>query len=79
MRPFDNEDAERLWFHVPGTEFLERGEFAEVFPIFYSMLDDLRYGHKLQDTRDFTEFLDYMGMRERDFPWEDFREWYDNL
>lgn len=39
----------------------------------------MKYGVKLNESGHFREFLDYMGLSERDFGWEDFRDWYDSL
>jgi hypothetical protein len=73
-------EAEELWATaVPAAEYLTRDEFQEVFPLFFDALEDMRYGVRLDESSHFRDFLEYMGLAERDFGWEDFRDWYDAL
>jgi hypothetical protein len=43
------------------------------------IVEDLASGHTVQDSEAFWDLLDYLGMEYADFPWEDFREWYDSV
>lgn len=70
-------DPGELWERMPYGEMLTREEFAEVYPLFFAAMEDVRYGVKPQDSQSFQEFLDYFGMTERNFDWDDFRNWYD--
>jgi hypothetical protein len=60
-----------MFDRLPGSEFLTGEERAEAFELFYEGY--VMTGNADQEARE--EFLDYMGMTEEDFPWEDWREW----
>lgn len=68
-------DREDLWYHVPGVEFLTNSEYAQAYPMFFQGLEDVKYGSSPQSSQHMQDFLEYMGMTERDFPWDEFREW----
>jgi hypothetical protein len=57
-----------MFDRLPGTEYLTEDERSEAFELFYN-------GYVDGDGHSRDEFLDYMGMEEADFPWEDWREW----
>jgi hypothetical protein len=64
----NNEEAGFDMFdRLPGTEFLNEEERAEAFELFYEGF--------VESGGDRDAFLDYMGLEESDFPWEDWLEW----
>jgi hypothetical protein len=66
----NNEEAGFDFFdRIPGTEYLTNEEAATAFAYFYEGFVNNESGisHSM--------FFDYMGMQERDFPWEEWREW----
>jgi len=42
-------------------------------------VEDMASGHSIQDSDDFWDLLEYLGIDYNDFPWEEFKEWYDSL
>jgi hypothetical protein len=56
-----------MFDRIPGTEYLDYDEYHEAFDLFYAGF--------VESGGDREAFFDYMNMSDRDFPWEDWREW----
>jgi hypothetical protein len=75
-REFDEHDY--LWYSIPGIEFLDEEERERAINLFEEFLDDATHYHERpQDSLAWQEFMEMFGLDEGDFPWEEFREWYD--
>jgi hypothetical protein len=56
-----------MFERLPGVEFLDEDERAIAFALFYANF--------VEDQHHREDFFDYMNMDDRDFPWEEWREW----
>lgn len=74
---FNDPGLNDVWYHVPAVEFLDQEEKEQAAYLFGDAMEQARdQGIRPQDTDSFQAFLDYMGLDQRDFPWEDFRQWF---
>jgi hypothetical protein len=59
-----------MFERLPGVEFLETDERQQAFELFNEGF--VVEGSSLESRE---AFLDFMGMEDEDFPWEDWRDW----
>jgi len=72
-------DAERYWNEMPwgGSEYLTQEEIAEDYPDFLDMLRAVDMGFRPTQTLGWYSLKEKYGLDDRDFDWDDFREWYE--
>ena len=79
LRP---EDIQDLWHrfdeHSPIVYETTHEEYT-AHEYIAGIVEDMAAGLSIQDSDDFWDLLDYLGITYSDFPWEEFREWYDSL
>lgn len=74
---FNDPELNDVWYHVPAIEFLEPEDKERAAFLFGDAMEQARDMRiRPQDTDQFQNFLDFMGLSLRDFPWEDFRQWF---
>lgn len=73
----DNRD--NFWHKFPASEYVEPEDYIYARGLFEDLLDSVLEGKTPQDVDSFWDFLDFMGMQERDFDWSGFREWYEGV
>lgn len=66
-------DDINVWDFIPGTTELEPGERDIAFEFFYEGFIDRSLDRETHEAAR-EAFMDYMGLDDRDFPWEDWRE-----
>ncbi len=76
---FDEEARAELWAHIPGIEFADYDQIEHIEMLFEGFLNDVEENHvRPQDSQDWQDLMDFLGLDDADFPWESFREWYEN-
>lgn len=76
---FDDDMRAELWSRIPGIEFADYDQLDRIETLFNGFLDDVEHDSmRPQDSQDWRDLMDYLGLDEADFPWESFREWYEN-
>jgi len=72
--------AETFWNNLGFGDYeLTPDEHQHGFQLFADFLRDVDLGYAPEASLNFWDFLDYFGMDETDFEWDEFREWYDAL
>jgi hypothetical protein len=70
--------AETFWNNMGfGSYELTPQEHEEAFTLFADFLRDVDMGYTPEQSLAFWDFLNYFGMEESDFDWDEFRDWYD--
>jgi hypothetical protein len=68
-----------LWHNIPAVEYIDPDDYIYVRGLFEDFIEGVLEGKTPQSQESFDEFLDFMGLDENDFPWDDFRDWYNEL
>jgi hypothetical protein len=72
--------ADEFWHNLGFDEYeLQGEELREGRQLFQNFLQDVTMGYRPEASYAFYEWLDYFGMDESQFDWDEFREWYDAL
>lgn len=82
MEELHPQDIENLWERFDDHSPIVYDNSAEEYQAheyIAGIVEDMAAGLSIQDSEDFWDLLDYLGMEYNDFPWEEFREWYDSL
>jgi hypothetical protein len=73
-------DRDELWSRIPGIEFADFDQLQHIETLFNGFLDDVQYDRiRPQDSAEWQDLIDFLGLDEADFPWESFREWYEGV
>lgn len=74
---FNDPELNDVWFNVPAVEFLEGEDKEHAIYLFGDAMEEAKNARiRPQDTDSFQQFLDFLGIRQEQFPWEDFRQWF---
>jgi hypothetical protein len=77
---WDDNDLDRLWDAIPGTEFMDDTETDWLETKLSDALDiSINEHERLDESPLFLEWLDDMNMFMEDFPWVAFREWLEAM
>lgn len=79
LTPHDIEDLwDRFDQHTPIVYESSNQEYI-AHEYLAGIAEDMAGHLSIQDSDDFWDLLEYLGIEYSDFPWEEFREWYDSL
>jgi hypothetical protein len=77
-----SDDVQTLWDILDGrldvSEYTP-AEMREIHDSAAGIAEAIANGQDIYDADAFWDFLDLTGLDAENFPWEDFREWYDSL
>jgi len=80
--PRDNdwyEHANDYWESIEETEYLDRQEIEQIYPVFLDFLADVMNGSEPAQSQAWQDLTDFFGWDVDTFDWEEFRDWYDTL
>jgi len=70
--------TEQYWNEfISDYSYLTPGELQHIAELFYAALDDVNRGIQPELSDSWRDLLDYMGIHESDWNWEEFRDWYE--
>jgi hypothetical protein len=70
--------TEQYWNEfIDDYGYLTHEETQHIAELFYAALDDVNRGIRPELSDSWHDLLDYMGIHESDWNWEEFQEWYD--
>jgi hypothetical protein len=77
-----SDDVQALWDTLDNKIDVDEyspAEIREIHDAAAGIAEAIANGQDIYDSDAFWEFLDLTGLDAENFPWEDFREWYDSL
>lgn len=76
MTEWSDEQFDDLWNHVPGSSFYNETETRMYQDMLDEALEASINGHqRIDETQEFRDFLEELGLAVEDFDWEYFKEW----
>jgi hypothetical protein len=76
------DDVQNLWDRLDNAynpdDYSPR-EIRDIHDAMADMAEAVANGQSVMDSDGFWDFLDLTGLDSENFPWDDFRDWYDGL